>query len=518
MIRRMATPLVLSVDLGTGGPKVALVDALGNIAASAVRSVQTRLLPDHGAEQDAEEIWRSVIDAANEVLDRARGSRSAVQAVTCTSQYFSLVCLDRTLRPAMNLIVWMDTRGGAQTRSLYDREAEVFQTWLEIHGMLPLPSGNDSLSHMLWVKEARPEVYDRTYKFVEPVDFLLARFTGSVTANLCSAFALLLTDNRQLDRPAYSPQLLALSGIDPAKLPDLVEINADLGTLAPQVARQLGLPDGVKVFSGTNDTQAVAVGTATFHGGAALNVGTTSQVVAHVEEKKTDIAAGIVSMPSPIRGRYVAMAENGLGGKTLDHFLRQIIFANDRLADHSQDDLFAGVDATVREVPPGARGLLYLPWLSGSGSPRGHHRARGGFLNMSLECGRAEMLRAVLEGVALNLRWLVEPMQAFVGRRFDGFAFSGGGAMSQQWGQTMADVMQVPVSPLADPRHVNNRATAFLAFVETGVLGLDDIGSMCRTGPTYEPRQELRDLYDRRFEQFVAAFENNLPIFEALNE
>lgn len=517
MIDRMAMPLVLSVDLGTSGVKVALVDAGGNIAASAVRAVHTTLLPEHGAEQDPEAIWSAVLEAAAEVLDRAPGSRTALQAVSCTSQYFSLVCLDKGLQPTMNLIVWMDTRGGSHTRALYGREANAFETWLDIHGMLPLPSGNDSLSHMLWVKHARPEVYERTAKFVEPVDFLLARFTGTVSANLCTAFALLLTDNRDLSRHSYAPELVAMAGIEADKLPALVPINACLGGLAPHVAKHLGLSSRVQVYSGSNDTQAVAIGTATFRGGAALNVGTTSQVVAHVDDKKTDIAAGIVSMPSPVPGRYVAMAENGLGGKTLEHFLRQIVFADDGLADHTRGDLFAGVDATVRRVAPGAGGVLYLPWLSGSGSPRGHHKARGGFLNLSLESGRAAMLRAVLEGVAFNLRWLVGPVQEFIGRQFDSFAYSGGGAMSREWCQIMADVMNVPVAPLADPRHVNNRATAFLAFVAAGVLGWDDIGSLCRIEPACEPRPELRAMYDRQFEQFVAAFDRNLPIFEALN-
>src|SRR6185295_17352764 len=117
----------------------------------------------------------------------------------------------------------------------------------------------------------------------------------------------------------------------------------------------------------------------------------TSQVVAHVAEKKSDLANALVSMPSPIAGRYMVMAENGLGGKPLDHFLRNIIFADDGLADRSVSDPFANLDSTVESVSPGSGGLLFLPWLTGVQAPQSHAESRGGFLNLSLHTTRAHM-------------------------------------------------------------------------------------------------------------------------------
>src|SRR5690606_432184 len=118
-----------------------------------------------------------------------------------------------------NLILWMDRRGAPYARQLYATEPDAFAVWVERHGMVPLPSGNDSLSHMLWLRAARPDAYARTATFLEPADFLVARLTGTCSATLCSAFPLLLTDNRDLAACTYDAELLRRAGIDADKLP-----------------------------------------------------------------------------------------------------------------------------------------------------------------------------------------------------------------------------------------------------------------------------------------------------------
>jgi len=127
------------------------------------------------------------------------------------------------------------------------------------------------------------------------------------------------------------------------------------------------------------------------------------------------------------------------------------------------------------------------------------------------------MIRAILEGVAFNMRWVLPAVETFAEQQFDELLFAGGGAVSDAWAQIMADVTNRPVAQLADARYVNTRGTAFLAFVELGVLGLDDVGRLCRIKRRYAPQPAYRSLYDDRFGQFLAAFERNRPIYEALN-
>ena len=142
---------------------------------------------------------------------------------------------------------------------------------------------------------------------------------------------------------------------------------------------------------------------------------------------------------------------------------------------------------------------------------------RGGFLNISLETSRAEMLRAVLEGVSFSLRWVLPAVERFIDDSFESLQFSGGGAVSAEWSQIMADIMDRPIHQLAQPRFVNNRGTAFLAFEELGVASLAEVDKVCQIAKTHYPKPQNRDTYDRLFEQHVAAWEQNRPIFEALN-
>lgn len=509
---------ILSIDLGTGGPKVALVADDGTIVASAIRPVTTLQLGSDAAEQDPEEVWDAIVSAAQQVVHEADKPADSILAVSCAGQYFSIVPIDELCRPVGNMIPWMDGRGGPYAQEIYAAHPETATRWIEIVGMPPLPFGNDSLSHMLFLKNERPEIYERAAKLVEPSDYVTARLTGRCASNPCTAFAQLLTDNRRLDTVAYHEDLLRMSGIDREKLPDLVPVGTCLGTVRQEIADEIGLSTDTKVFTGVNDTHAAAIGTGVYRKGyGAINIGTTCQVLAFVGEMRTDLENWILSMPSPIPNQYMVMSEVGLGGKPLEHFLTQIAFADDALANHSTADPFANVEKALSSTPAGSGGLLYLPWLAGSHSPRANAAMRGGFLNISLETTRARMLRAVLEGVTFSLRWVLPAVERFTDDEFDALQFSGGGAVSAEWAQIMADAMNRPVHQLAEPRFVNNRGTAFLAFEQLGVASLSEVDKVCRIAHTYHPKPENRDVYDRLFEQFVAAWDQNRPIFEALN-
>lgn len=511
---------VLAIDLGTSGPKVALVRADGEIVAASSRTISIHLLPEGGAEQDPEEILSSVEEAAAEVVARSGVARDSILGIGTTSQFSSIVPVDASGEAAMNLVLWMDRRGVPHTQKLYERSPDAVPTWIEVHGLMPLPSGADSLSHMLFVQHERPEVYARTHKFVEAMDFLSWHLTGRPTANPCTAFLMLLTDNRNLETPAYHEGLVERSGIDAEKLPELVPVNSCVGTLLPERAAELGLSPDTKVFSGTNDTQAASVAAGTFrsgHGG--LNIGSTAQVLADAAGKRTDLANDLLTMPSPIRGRFNVLAENGLAGKALDHFVRDVVFARDAFADCSagSTDPFANLERTLEATPPGSRNLLFLPWLTGTGSPGADDTVRGAFVNFSLETGRQEMIRAVVEGITFSLRWLLGAVEEFAETRLDPLHFSGGGARSDGWAQIAADVTGRPVRQLEDAHHTGSRAAAFLAFRELGLVGLDEHDKICRTKREYAPREANREVYDRLFEAFLESLKRNKPVFAALN-
>ena len=499
---------ILAIDLGTSGAKA---------------PVETILLPDGGAEQDPELVWAAVLDACRQAL-AGLGSTSKIIGVGCCSQYSSVVPVDQQGNATMNMVLWLDKRGAPHALGQYPGGAKIKDGalrqlhWVRVHGIPPLSSGMDSLAHMRFIKLARPEVYQRTACFLEPMDFINLRLTGRAVANPCSAFLMLLVDNRKLDHPRYDPRLVAYSGIDADKLPELMPVDQEVGTVSAEVADLLGLPPGITVQAGINDTQAGAAGSFSFSGShAGISIGTTSVMVTHVDFKRTDIRNSIVSMPSPMPGTNLVMGENGIGGRAVEHFLEKLVFATDSFGDHSLEHKFAALHEAVANVGPGSGGVLFLPWLGGSMAPAEDGRVRGGFLNMSLETTREHLGRAVLEGVALNFRWVQGAVERFAKRRFSHLVFYSGGAVSDLWAQIIADVTGLPVHQVAEPRSTPCLGVGLLGFQRHGLIGYDDMEGLVRIRAKREPDPRNRAVYDRLHEQFVAAFKANRKIFHALN-
>ncbi len=515
---------MLAIDLGTSGCKGAVVSLQGRVEGASRVPVETIHLPDEGAEQDPEAVWTAVRTACREALGRAGVAARDVRAVICTSQYSSVVPVGADGRPTMNMILWLDRRGTTdRLRRLpaFPRGTDSplqLLAWLRVHGLPPVAAGI-TLAHLRYIKYARPEVYERTAKFLEPTDYVTLRLTGRATANQCSAFMFLMTDNRRLGASDYDARLVRYAGIDRGKLPELVPVDSIVGTVLPQVARELGLSPGTPVVTGLNDTQAGGMGTAAFAGThAAISLGSTSVMITHVPRKRTDVRHAILSMPSPVPGAYFVMAENGAGGGGLDHLLDVLGPPGSQPGDAGAAERYAPLERAVQQAPPGSGGVLYLPWMGGSMAPCVDGRMRGGFLNVGLATTRPQLARAMLEGIALNLRWLKEPVERFARRRFSHFVLYGGGAASDAWSQIMADVLDTPVQQAERPQFVAAVGAGLLAFQRLGLLGFDDFASRLAIRREYEPNPADRALYEARAGQFVQAFKRTRPLFRALNE
>jgi xylulokinase len=518
-------PHVLAIDLGTSGPKAAIINLNGEIVAKSRGHIDTLMLPEAGFEQDAMALWDVTRVACAAAIRESGLSRESIVALICSSQYSSIVPVDDRGHPIAPMVLWQDQRGDKkrlqQLPHFPKRVDTLFQKlqWLRIHGLPPIGGGGDSLSHMRWFKYARPEIYARTYKFLEPMDFLTMRFSGRFTANQGTTMMMLVTDNRQLNVTGYSPSLLKYSQIDADKLPQLVPLDAVVGPVLPDVAQELGLSADTKVITGLNDTQSGGMGTAAFTGKhAALSVGSSSVIITHVGFKRTDIAHAILSMPSPVAGTYFVMAENGLGGATLEYFLEKLIYADDHFGNLSEAGKFDLLSQAIADVPAGSDGVLFMPWMSGALAPRADANMRGGFLNLGMGTTRSHMARAVLEGVAMNLRWLLEPTRKFAKRKFSHFVYYGGGAESDAWSQIMADVLELPVHQMAQPQYATCLGAGLLAFERLGMLKLEEFEALIPIKRVYTPRPETKATYDALFEQFVAAFKHNRPIIQALSK
>jgi len=516
---------VLAIDLGSSGPKVALFSDRCQIAARTSARIATYFTADGGGEQDPDEWWRSTTDCVCRVLAEANVPAGQIAAVSVASQWSVTVPVDREGRPLMNAVHWSDSRGAPYTREITGGLIKVagyglrrMLSWVRLTGGVPTHSGADALAHILYIRHARPEVYARTHLFLEPADYLNLRLTGRAVASYASVFPYLLTDNRDNMRITYSQKLIDWCGLDREKLPELVPVGTVLGNLLPAAAEEWGLSPTTKVIAGTPDSQAAALGSgATDDYAAHLCLGTTAWLSCHVPFKKTNLLDYLATMPSAIHGRNMVSAEQGAAGKCLETFAETWLVPADELTPAGKpDDLYERIERIASEAPPGSDGLLFMPWLNGAGPPSGDSTLRGGFLNQSLRTGRPEALRAVIEGVAFNLRWLRAGVERFVGRKFGELNYIGRTAQSDLWCQTLADVLDRPIHRMTDADMATSRGAALAAFVALEQISVADIPSLVGVEATFRPNPRHVSLYADLFAEWLASYKANRPIFRRL--
>jgi len=517
-----ATDPILAIDLGTSGPKVALVSLDGAILAWEFEPVRLTLLPGGGAEQSPDEWWDAVGVAARRLVAATGVTR--VAAVGTTAQWSGTVVVGRDDRPLANALIWMDSRGASDIRALMSGRLTIagygaakLATWLWLTGGAPGLAGKDPLAHILYLKRARPAIFREASVFLEPKDYLNLRLTGIRAASFDSIVLHWLTDNRTITRVRYAPPLLALAGIERAKLPELRRSVDVLGPLTGSAAAHLGVAPGAPVVAGSADVQSAAVGAGAVHDyDGNLYVGTSSWLTCHVPFKRTDLAHNMASLPSAIPGRYLLTNAQECAGACLTFLRDNLLFPDDELAVPRPEGVYALLDRMAGREAPGCSGVIFTPWLYGERTPVEDHTVRGGFHNLSLHTTRAQMIRAVLEGVALNTRWLYEAVRRFVRRAPGAIVMAGGGAQSAVWCQIFADVLGVPIRQAADPLHVNTRGAALIAAVAIGRRTFS-AAAAAPIAATYQPRREYARLYDELFHAFVQIYRQNRAIYARLN-
>jgi len=521
------TTYILAFDLGTGGPKVALVSSDGDVVGHEVEQTGLILLPGGGAEQDPADWWRAISTGAKKLLARGLVPADRIVGIGVTAQWMGTVAIDRDGNHLANAIIWMDARGGRYARritkggpiNISGYSIPRLRRWLSITGGLPSRTGKDSIGHILFIKNEWPDVYQRTYKFLEPMDYLNYRLTGIPAASYDTITGHWLTDNRDLSNVRYVDKLIALTAVDREKLPDLRPTGAVLGTITPEMAKEFGLREDVRVVMGTPDTESAAIGSGAVRDYEPhLYIGTSSWLTCHVPFKRVDMATSITSLPSGIPGRYLVATEQDIAGGCLTMFRDQVFWPSDELSDGAApEDALDRFNQAAARIPPGSDRLIFTPWLNGERTPVENHTIRGGFFNQSLSTTRSHMIRAVFEGVAFNTRWMHQTVEKYTKRRLDNINFIGGGANSPLWSQIHADVLNRRIRGVKDPRLANVRGAALTALVALGFLTFDQIPERIQITSEYDPNPDNRAVYDELFEEFVNIYQNNKKAFARLN-
>jgi xylulokinase len=518
---------VLAVDLGTGGPKAAVISAEGHIVAHAFETVPLALGADGAAEQMPEDWWSAIVRAARRALAESGVSPENIVGVGCTAQWSGTVAVDPEGAAIGPSIIWLDSRGAAAVRravrgalNVQGYSAAKAAKWVRRTGGIPSLSGKDPVGHIHFLREERPEVYAATAVFLEPVDYLTLRLTGLARASHDSITLHWVTDNRDISAIAYDDSLFELAGLERHTLPELVPTGSVIGGVTPAAAAELGLLAGTPVVAGSGDLHSAAVGSGAVEDFAGhLYIGTSSWISCHVPFKKTDALTNIASIPSGLPGRYLVADEHETGGACLTWLRDSLLYPADALTPEAAPpaDAFARLNEMAAGVAPGAGGVLFTPWLNGERSPVDDHTIRGGFHNISLSTKRSDMVRAVFEGVALNSAWLLGAVEKYTKRKFPSLAFVGGGANSDLWSQVHADALGREIRQIADPVLANVRGAGLLTHLALGHIRLADIPSMVEVKRVYTPDEDAAAVYAPLLKEFVNLYDKTKGIHKRLN-
>ena len=495
---------ILAIDLGNGGPKVAVVDLNNEIRGVAVRAVSVNQGLHGLSTQDAAEWWDQLLDAAKEAITGSAVDPLKIQAVGITGQWGSTVPVDKAGIPVGDVILWSDNRGEKYMREIiggpisYQGFAphRIFE-WIRKSGGAPTPSGADPTGHSMVLQREHPDVYARAKYLLEPIDYIGMRFTGKAGATPASMILSWLTDNR-INKPVqYDKRLVRKSKRDPKKLPTLLPTGSILGNLLPEVAQALGIPATTPVICGIPDLHAAVLGSGAVEPYAThISISTTAWIGARVPFKKTDVLHSIASVPGFDSAMPMVANNHETGGSALRWIQEQV------LPGQSYEEL---IDKALT-APAGCEGLLFTPWLNGERSPVDDKKLRASFLNMSLRTTQATMIRAVMEGVAFNARWLFDYYEKFLKRRPTSVRIIGGGAQSDLWCQMHAYALNLPVERPVDPRDAQLKGVAMWTRVAMGELTLEEAGKAVIIGDTFLPTGADAKIYQDLYKEYKTLY------------
>lgn len=492
--------LLLGLDVGTTATKALAFDFDGNVVAS-VSYGYGLLTPRPGwVEQDPEELWRAVVETSRAVASQIDPDDRII-AVSQSSQGGTTIPVDGDGKPTYNAISWMDERGDGEARRAINERGE---QWLYRLTGWPLFSGLP-LQHISWFRRHQSGPFARTSRFLFVNDFIGERLTGVGCMNPSDATITQLMD---VATGEWDERLLDIAGITRGQLSPMRPSGHVVGTLSAAASEETGIPRDALVINGAHDQYcaAVAVG-ATQPGLVMLSCGTAWVVLAVPESLQVGLSTGLAVSCHAVQGRWGAIRSLGGIGTSMEWLVDNVWGGTAVGAERSA--AYGAINAEAMTSSPGARGLLFYPLAGGHATMLG--TARGGFLGLSLSSSRGDMGRAVMEGVAFELRWVLEEIRD-AGLAIDEMRMVGGAAKSPLWPSIVADVTNTPVA-LPAVREAASCGAAVLAGVGAGVFADPDAGSLAWRGDETHlaPASANLHLYDDAFGRFRTAWDAVVP-------
>jgi len=501
---------ILAHDLGTTGNKATLYDRAGGLVGSAFYGYQTEYAQTSWAEQDPEDWWSAVCASTRKLLEQTGARADEVACIVFSGQMMGCVPLDRKARPLRKAIIWADQRSVDQEQWVGERisPAEVYR--ITGHRL----SASYSLSKILWLRDHQPDIYERAYKFVHAKDAVVARLTGVFVTDPSDASGMNLYD---LEGGTWSERMLEVAQLDPAQLPDLRPSTEVVGGVLPEVADQVGVAAGTPVVIGGGDGACAAAGAGVVREGAAYNyIGASSWIALATEKPIYDPDYKTFTFGHVVPGMFMPTGTMQAAGASYQWTRDQLCPTEVETAESLGLSPYELMNQAAENSPIGAKGLIFLPYLMGERSPRWNPRARGAFLGLTIRHTRADMIRAVLEGVTMNLRVILDAFRS-QGARIEAMRLIGGGARGRFWNRMMADVYGIPVYRLAILEEATSMGAALTGGVGVGLYpDFSMIETMNQVSEIVEPDPAAQAAYEGIYPIFEAAYQALLPVYDMI--
>lgn len=518
----MTEKYIIAHDMGTSSNKAVLFTIHGEIVQTAQKSYPVHHPSLGFAEQDPSDWWDAVCETTRTVLEESGIATEEVAGITFCSQMQTFVPVDREGTPLMRAILWLDTRAADIMREKLWTPPRVLGynifhllRFLRITGGSPGHTGKDPIGKVLWLKEYKPEIFLNTYKFLDMKDFIIHRLTGKMVKSVDLGVVWWLMDTRR-NRNCWHPKLCSIAGIEESKLPEIRESGTITGNLNRDSAEQMGLIPSIPVIVGAGDITAAAIGSGAIDEGELhIRIGTSGGVAGHFKKRKIDVPnyAGCIGSAHPQK-YYLAIGAQETTGASLDWLKNNVLCKGDPRED---DEIYSELNDLARNTEPGSEGLVFTPWLFGERCPLDDDTVRAGFFNMGLNHSRRHFIRAVMEGVACNIRWAMGVLENLYSPVSE-LNMVGGGARSDVWCQIMADVTNRTIHQVTDPHKAAAKGVALLASMTLGYIDRwKDIKNHVKINQTFYPDQDNRELYDTLFREFKLIYKQNKKWYARMN-
>lgn len=487
----------MGVDVGTGGTRALLIDSAGReIAAVTAPHEDIRMEHPLWAEQRPENWAEAAVLAIRGVLSGAGASGRDVRGIGLSGQMHGLVMLDEdgvVIRPSL---IWCDQRSQPQVDYINEKlgKEKVLESIAN-----PVLTGF-TLPKLIWVRDHEPHHFERMRRILLPKDYLRYRLTGEFATEVSDASGTALLD---VVHRRWSFEMMDGLGLDRAILPVLHESTDITGTISGEAAEITGLNAGTPVVGGGGDQAASAVGNGIVEPGVvSCTLGTSGVVFAHTENAAWDPQGRVHTFCHAVREKWHVMGVTQGAGLSLQWFRNQ-------LAPGTTYDALMAEAATA---PAGSQGLFWLPYLMGERTPHLDAKARGGWIGLTAKHTRADLIRAVIEGVAYSQKDCLEIIEQ-LGIPVDTVRASGGGARSPLWRQILADVFNRRVATLAT-QEGSAYGAALLAMTGTGEFA--SVSEACaatiREAESIVPRAVESAIYTEAYKTYQALYPALRPL------